>query len=73
MSMLDEAGMKTIEHLDQVTIPLLVTAMNELVTRLDKLADDDIKSLFDGAHDLLDRINRARATINFEIPESKTK
>jgi|WetSurMetagenome_2_1015567.scaffolds.fasta_scaffold1115338_2 hypothetical protein len=57
---------KGIKRLNEETIPALVAAVNQLVDKADTKLDENVATLIDEAHRLLDRLEGL--TITFHIP-----
>jgi hypothetical protein len=57
---------KGIKSLNEETIPALVAAVNQLVDKADTKLDENVATLIDEAHRLLDRLDSL--TITFHVP-----
>jgi hypothetical protein len=57
---------KGIKILNEMTIPALVAAVNQLVDKADTKLDENVATLVGEAHRLLDRLDGL--TITFHIP-----
>jgi hypothetical protein len=58
---------KGIKCLNEETIPALVAAVNQLVDKADTKLDENVATLIDEAHRILDRLDGL--TITFHIPK----
>ena len=57
---------KGITRLSEETIPALVAAVNQLMDKADTKLDENVATLIDKAHRLLDRLDGL--TITFHVP-----